>query len=174
VTAICHNTPQFPCRSFAGVWCMAGLAAATLLAITAQLIFDVVICLTCGGQISHRTCGVAACLAWQTADTIQTSPKFDFFAGKDVVGAVPYLTAPTNRNYSVTSCPYSFIGEAHNTRGGCDTSRPYKSICRGGLGTTPKSMICRHGCLWAAGKTAPTNPNKSPQQMFTVVVQAKL
>jgi hypothetical protein len=99
--------------------------------------------------------------------------KFDFFAGKDAVGAVLYLTAPTNRNYSVMSRPYSFIGAAHNTRGGCDTSRPYKSICRGGLGTTPKSMICRHGCLWAAGKTAPTNPNKSPLQMFTVVVQAK-
>jgi len=58
-------------RAF-GAW--PDLWHATPLATSTQLIFDAVICLTCGGQISRRTFGVAACVAWQTADAIQTRP----------------------------------------------------------------------------------------------------
>jgi hypothetical protein len=61
-----------------------------------------------------------------------------------------------------------FVGTARNT------SRPYKTICRDGLGTasTNHSMICRHGCLGAAWETAPTNPYEPPLQTIIVVVTA--
>ena len=59
-------------RAF-GAW--PDLRHATPLATSTQLIFDAVICLTCGGQISRRTFGVAACVVWQTADAIQTRPS---------------------------------------------------------------------------------------------------
>ena len=78
-----------------------------------------------------------------------------FFAEKYTVGTVGTVAASTNR----------FVGAADNT------SRLYKSICRGGLGTAPyKCMICRDSWVGAAGQTAPTNGYEPPLKIYSVVV----
>ena len=72
------------------------------------------------------------------------------------VGAARTTAALTNR----------FVGATDNT------SRLYKSICKGGLGTAPcKYMICRDGMVGTAGQATSINHRQPSLRMLIVVAR---